>query len=282
MTIEATDRGDEILEPALDVSGETDVQKQEVVEKVEEPKEVQIPKKRFDEAVGKARREAEAAAKRADELEEKLRAQEGQVDAEKIEGEIDELEEKLDAAKADGNKELATQLRKQIRSKMQLISDARAEVKASYATALAVEKINYDTAVKSIESDHPELNPDSDDYDEDLMTELLELKEAFEKAGHASSEAVKRAVKTVFRGAKEPEKKEVPEKKEADEGAKRKEAAAKKALEAAGKQPATTKGAAASDVAGKTGTPKDVAKLSEKQFTEMDEAERKRLRGDEL
>lgn len=261
-------------------------------EKAERDEKVMIPKARFDEAVEKARRETEAAEARAKELEDQLKERQGGVDIAKIEQAIATREEALDAAIADGNKEKVAVLRKEIRNLDRQIASAEADVKSQYATAVAIEQIRYDALVSQLEQQYPSLNFDSDEFDAEEAGELMELKAAFEAAGQPSTEAMRKAVKALYRNGPQPAKKddatETAEEKEAkakaaeEKAAKRKEDAVKRALEKKGKQPSDVKNAGAdSDKAGKTGTTKDVKKLSEKEYDALSESEIKRLRGDD-
>lgn len=251
-------------------------------------KDHMIPKARFDEAVKKAREEAQVATKRADDLEAQLKASQGEVDAKKLLAEIDTLEDELEKAIADGNLEAKKRLRQEIRDKNQTIAEARASALAARATAVAVEQIRYDALVKTMEAEHPELNPDSEDtFDKDVVTELLELKEAFEKAGHSSSAALEKSLKAVYRNGPKPPKNEAAEKAKAEAKAKadaeaerRKEEAAKRGKEAEGKQPAASDGVA-SDKGGKDVDPsKNAHKLSDKEFDKLSEEDLKKARGD--
>jgi hypothetical protein len=257
-------------------------------------KDVKIPKARFDEAVGKARKAQEAAEARAKELEDKLKAQEKGSDAEKIEKEISELEDKIDAALADGNKEKVAELRRQVRAKMQEVASANANQAAAYATAVAVERVRYDAAVERFEGLHPEMNPDSDKYDEALTADLIELKQAYEAAGLGSTDALKKAVKYVFKEAPKEVKQDEGDKGDkgdkgddaakaaaAEKAAKLKEEAIKRGLEARKAQP-PAEGGKASDKAGKTTDNLNVLKMSDRDFAKLPEDEKARLRGDIL
>jgi len=267
----------------------------EAKEKTDKEKDIKIPKARMDEAVSKARREAEAATKRADELEAQLRAKAGEVDAEKIEKRIDEAEDALDKARADGNVEKVAALRKEIRTLNRQVSDSAAAVHAARATAIAVEQIRYDATVHQMEVEHSEMNPDGDAYDQELVDEVTELKAGFEALGQSSTESLKKALKTVFRGGKAAKAEETEEDDEAKaakiekaekvarEASERKEAALKAALAAKKKQPADGKKTGLdSDKAGQTGSKKPVSKMTDKEWDELPEDERKRLRGDML
>lgn len=259
-------------------------------------KDIRIPKERFDQAVAKARKEAEAERAKAAELQEKLDAMQGAADTDKIEEKIDKLEDELEGAIKDGNVDKKLRLRKEIRKLNQEIAETKAAQHAARATAVAIERITYDSLVKETEAAHPELNPDDEGYDQDVVDELNEYKEAFEAKGHGSTESLRKALRAIYGKApaksekKEDEKDEgdadakaAAEKKAADEAAKRKEEAVKKGLDTKGKQPADSKKAGLdSDKAGKKSTVTDVSKLTNAEFDKLNEDELKRARGDML
>lgn len=315
MTDKAEDRGDAIadgdesgdtLDPAVKAdekdevaekeATEKEAAEKEAAEKVEaeeaakakaDDKEPKIPKSRFDEAVRKARLEAESANKKAADLEARLRQSQGAVDAAKLEEEIDALEVELDGAKADGNVDKAKAIRAQIRARQQAISDARSDAKANYAVAVAVEQIRYDALVSRMEIEHPELNPELEDtYDKDQVEELLDLKGAFEAKGLGSAEALTKALRTVYRGGPKPAVKEedAEAKIKADAAAAaRKAEAVKRGLDTKAKQPADGKKVGAdSDKAGKGDPASDAAKMSEAAFAKLTPEELARARGDIL
>jgi hypothetical protein len=324
MTKEAEDRGDElVLETDGDKSGDTDGQKAEAAAKVAKEaadktaadavaaeakvkadaeaaaaaaktdgeKEHMIPKSRFDQAVQKARKEAEGAQKALAEAEAQLKASRGEIDAEKIETELAQLDVKLDQAVADNDKTAIAALRADIRARERALGDARAKAHAVYATAVAVEQIRYDGLVSRMEIEHPELNPEAEKtYDQEKVDEVMELKEAFEAKGLGSTEALQKALKAVYRGGPTPEKDPAAEKAKADAKAKAEAEAARLKAEAVAKglvtkdnQPAATgKVGADSDKGGKTGKDGDVMKMSEKEFDKLTEDEKRKMRGDDM
>lgn len=308
-TDSSVDAGDKDAEAKAKEEAETKAKEKADAEdkdtKKDKEKDIQIPKARFDKAVAKARKEAEEAQKRADDLQEKLDVQQGTANIEKIEETIDELEEKLEDAIKDGNGEAKLRLRKEIRKLNQEIAETKAAQHAARATALAIERITYDGLVTQMEAEHPELNPDNEEaYDQEVIDELNEYKEAFEAKGHGSTEALRKALRAVFgkSGAKsaaksdedkddkddkgdevdDEAKKEVEAKAKA-EAEKRKEAAVKKGLETKAKQPADTKKAGLdSDKAGKKTDSSEVARLSMTEFEKLSEEELAQARGDVL
>lgn len=269
-----------------------------------EKKDVRIPKDRFDEAVNKERDARMAAEAKAKELEEALDRQNKGVDLKTLEAEIDDLEDRLEAEMAEGTPAARKDLRRQIRDRQEQISDAKANARAVHATALAVEQIRYDAVVDKMEVDFPFLNVDNKEvFDSKVASAVIELKGAYEAAGLASSEALKKAMSTLRRDLEDAKKalrkddegeeltaeeKVAKAEKEAKEktagrtaeaaAERRREEAVKKGLEARTKQPADSKAVGKGD---KTIVEPDVKKMTDKQFDDLPEAELQRMRGDQ-
>ncbi len=244
-------------------------------------KDIMIPKGRFDDAVKKERERAEKADRRAQELEEELNASRAVVDTKKLESDIDDLEEQLDKALADNDPAEKKRLRAEIRAKTTELADAKAEARSRYSIAVAVEQVRYDNAVAALEAAHPELNPDSDDYDEDVTDSIKELKTAYEATGIASSVALTKAAKLVFASLpkKEADKPKEEDKETPEAAAKRKEEAIKTAMAAKGKQPPNSRDVGrSSDKAGRGKL--DLSKMSDADFDKLTPAELAEMRGD--
>lgn len=245
-----------------------------------------IPKARFDEAVEKERTRATAAEERAKAAEAELaRLKDGTADIERLDKEIDELEEQLDAAVADGNKDKVRELRKKAREAQERKMDLKADQRARQATALAVAQVNYDSLLGQLERDYPIINPDSEQFDEAVMADVVDLKEAFEAKGLGTVEALKKAANMLLvkMPAKSVETK--PDDKAAEAEAKaqeRREAAVRKGVETRVKQPAAV-GAAGKDSTTAGGSlAQNVGRLSDKDFDDLPEDKLRKLRGDDL
>lgn len=263
--------------------------------KADDKDEPRIPKSRFDQAVKKARDAEAKANEKAEKLEAELAATKGSVDFAKLEAEIETLEDELEEAIKDGNVEAKQRIRREIRAKNGQVSEAKAAAYSMHATAVAVEQIKYDALVERMETEHPELNPDNEDtFDEDKVAEVWDLKTSFEAKGEASTAALKKALKYVFGQAK-PEAKKAEEKadeskqapadlkkKADDEAARRKAEAVKKGLAVKETQPSNEKAGVDSNQKGKSGKDVDINKMSDKDFDRLDDAELKRMRGDNV
>lgn len=205
---------------------------------------------------------------------------------ERHEAKIGELEKAYAKHMTDGEPEKAVETMQQIRKLERTINEANAVVREAAAEARAVERVRYDMIVERIESSFPVLNPDHEDYDEEIVGEVLELKEAFELKGTPPSKALQKAVKYVVKPATQSQERATDNEPRvsAEELAKqRKAAAVKKAVETSGKQPASTADVGLdSDKRGRTGTAKDVAKMDQDAFAKVPEEELAKLRGDEV
>lgn len=256
-------------------------------EKKEEKKPAMVPQKRMKEAVDKERKAREATEAKLKEATEKLEEGNRGVDLKKLSADIEELDELLDKAIADGNVADKKRIRGEIREKQMTLARAEAAALSAQATAIAVERVRYDALVERLEKEHPEMNPEADEYSEEIIAEIVDLKSAYEAKGESSSDALKKATKYVFK-ALAPKKEEAKEEEEEDPVAKaeaeaeRRAAAIKKAQAAKGKQPAMAdKGGKASDKGG-GGMAKNMGKITDAEFDKLDEKELARLRGDSV
>lgn len=307
MTIENTDRGDDVVDTTVvdddatttvvdedDSLGDVVTTGDELEETPEEKaereaheaeelkkKRIRIPKERFDEVVNKARdREADLQRQIAD-LQGRLGGQKYSQDLAKVQTDIDALQEKYEDLILDGKKDEARAVRKQIDVARDVLIDAKAEAKASGATAAAIEGLKYDAQLAKIEAEHPALNPDHADFNGDKTEEVSMLMEAFLAKGFTRTAALAKAVGYVMKDA-------APAAKGAGDAAqvladKRAEEARRKAADAQKRSPApTTKVGDDSDKAGKDGQAIDIMRMSQDKFAKLDEETKAKLRGDDI
>lgn len=251
-------------------------------------KEARIPKSRFDEAVGKEREAREAAERRAQEAERRLaeatkKGDEAQ-ELQRIEGEVEALEVKYQELLLDGNTAEAANVMKQIRLAERQIATAEAEARAKATTAQVIEVDRLQAVVARLESDYPEFNPDSENYDEDLVSLVLAKQRSLIQDGMSPSQALTKAGKDVAtrflatqkEAAKAEEAKGLAA--AAKQGDRQKEAVAK-AIEVQKTQPASTKEVGIdSDKLGAKELP-DITKLTADEFDALPEATKARLMG---
>lgn len=277
-------------EPAEEPEEEPEAKDEEPEEKPRDEKgrfEAKIPKSRFDEAVGKEREAREAAERRAAELERQLRTQEAQqaqtAQVEEIENQITELEAKHAELLLDGNSKEAAAVMKQIRLAERQIARAEADATANARIVQTLEAKTFDAVVARIEADHPQFNPESENYDADLVELVLTKQQTLMRSqGLAPSAAMEKAAKEVAeRFLKADAPKEDPKGLAAAKAAEdRKAAQLAKNLDTAKKQPASMKEVGLdSDKAGKT-SEVDVMSMSADEFAALPEATKAKLRGD--
>jgi len=254
-------------------------------------KDARIPLSRHKEMLEKER------AKRA-ELEQKLAGfQQGKQVAElneditKAETEILKLEKEYATLLADGEVDKATAAMAKIRSIERQMAEAKSDMKIAAAEARAAERARYNIALERIEAAYPELNPESDTFDEDLMQDVVDLKASYESRRNMTpTQAMQKAVEKLIGSRTKAQEKaldttpRVTEKDVSKEvAAERKKDAVKKVAEAVNKQPpSTAKAGMDSDKAGGSLNAKDVMKMSQADFAKLTEADLARMRGDEV
>lgn len=251
-----------------------------------------IPRARLNEEIRKRKEATEAAAARVAELEAQLKSLTGKQDANKLEEEIDNLEEELEAARADGNKDRMKQLRESIRQKNRQLVMSEVQGVSKADADQAREEMRAEILIETYETQYPVLNPDSPEFDEELVQMVNELRAGKIASGVPLSLALKSSVETIMKrfkisaADKAPTKKEEVEQKE-DKAekvrAERKAAAVDKATKAAKAQPSSLRGTGDnSDSAGATSGLPDVTNMSADEFAALPVATQRRLRGDDV
>lgn len=205
----------------------------------------------------------------------------------KAETAISEMETQYTKHLADGELDKAAGLMGKIRAAERELIEQKSDLKIQAATVMARESARYDTTVERVEAAYPALNPDSDDFDNDKATEVMDLKDAMVGKGRTPSDALQRAVKYVMGAPKSAVEKQATEVKprvdEADLAAKRKKDAAAKAADAIKKTPAdTAKAGTDSDRIGGGLTGKDLMNMSHDEFVKVPDAVLSKARGDDV
>jgi hypothetical protein len=250
--------------------------------------EAKIPKARFDAVISKEREAREAAERRADELERQLKAGEQAVvrtqEVEAIEANISALEEKHADLLLDGKSKEAAAVMKEIRHAERQIARAEADAMANQRISQTMEAQKFDTVVARIEADHPQLNPESELYDADLVELVLSKQQSLMRTqGMSPSQAMDKASKDVaerFLKVEEPAKEDAKGLAAAKAVEDRKAQQLSKNLDTMKKQPASMKESGIdSDKAGQT-SQLDVMSMSREDFDALPETTKAKLRGD--
>lgn len=240
-----------------------------------------IPRERFDAAQQKARAREEALQAKIADLEKQTAAQRMSADVQKLTNAIDDLQEKYEDAVLDGKKEEARAIRKELAKLQDVFIEVKTQVSSEAAKREAIQELKYDAALAKAEVDHPELNPDSEEYDPALTDEVGVLLESFVLRGFTRDVALAKAVRYVVGAPAKRDPDNVDPKKVAESRAVE---ARKKAADALKKQPpALVKPGIDSDKGGNTEEKGiDIMRVSQERFSKIDEETLARLRGDTL
>lgn len=240
-----------------------------------------IPRERFDKAQEKARAREEALQAKIQELEKQTVATRMSADVAALRNAIEDLQDKYEDAVLDGKKGEAKALRQELARLQDVMIEVKTNVSSEAAKRETIQELKYDAALAKAESDHPELNPDSDEYDPAITDEVGVLLESFILKGFTRDAALQKAVRYVVGVPVKKDPDNVDAKKVAQE---REQMARKKAADAMVKQPASlTKPGLDSDKAGnKDGKDIDIMRISQERFAKIDEETLARLRGDSL
>lgn len=305
--IDAMDKGDTLdaLEEAL--KEEPVAAEEPVEETVEEPAEEdtpaeepgdeparnekgqfekKIPKFRFDEQVGKERAAREAAEARAAQLERQIAERDAaakqSADVEAMEASVEQLEKQYSQLLLDGEADQAAAVMKQIRKAERTIVALETESRTAKRTTQILESERVNLTIAQLEAAHPQLNPESEAFDEELVDDVLLKQSSYiNKQGMAPSVALSKAVEYVM-GRYQSEPAEDPKglAKAAEE---RKTAQVKKNIAVAKAQPANLKESGLdSDKVGMTSSLPDITTMTQDEFNALPEKTRARLRGDTL
>lgn len=249
-------------------------------------KDTRIPLSRHEAVLNKERE------KRADLERQLAQYQNGQQVAEvnenitALENKVMGLEKEYASLLTDGEVDKATAVMAQIRKAERDMAEAKSDMKIQAAEIRATERVRYGTTLERIESAFPELNPDHDEYDEELMAEVAELKEAYQLKGHTPTVALQKAVKALVEPRttrQEIATSATPRVSEKEVAAERKADAVSKTAKAVAKTPPSlARTGMDNDKSGGVYDAKSVINLSQKDFAKLSEEELSKLRGDTL
>ena len=175
-------------------------------------------------------------------------------DLSRVEDELVAMEAKYNDLLAEGDTQAAAQLMTQIRRKNAELNSITAAQRDAEVMARAVEKVRFDEALDRIEEAYPELDPDSDEYDEDTYQDVYDLMMAGRQRGLSATKALQRAVARVMGAETTAQKRATtatPRVDENDVASRRRGEAVRRNLDAARRTPpATHRISANNDAAG--------------------------------
>jgi hypothetical protein len=244
------------------------VEEDEAVDEAAEAKKHMIPKRRLDDVVAKQRKAEQEAAELRKELAEAL------AKAEAIPAiDILSLSKMRNEATLDGDLYKAAQIDKQIYEASKQVASEPIDMEALESRVEA--KMELKATLTSVFEEFPQLDTDSDSFDEELNSEALVFQSAYLHQGYSPAEAVRRAANAAIRVVR-------PELLAATEApkvaAKARKTNVKGNVDASNAQPPKmTQG----ESGGKTSSEMiDINKLTDEEFDALPEATRARKRGD--
>ena len=233
-----------------------------------------IPKSRYDSAQARAR----AAEKRVKEYEAQQAAQvvteqATTQSATALDSKLEVIDRDIEQARLDGDVDKVVSLQKDARDVEKQIYQSMAEIAASNAGSAAQESVKLDSLIDTLETQYDILNPDSKNFNEDKINEILDMQGAFVKNGDSPSAAMLKAVGYIM-----------PEERITDEVANKRRTNVAKNLKAASAQaPGSNETGMNSDAGGPTSNEGvDVSQMTMEEFDALPPETIKRLRGDSV
>lgn len=203
---------------------------------------------------------------------------------EKIENDLVALEVKYNDLLAEGDTKGAAAVMTQLRHKNAELNTVSAQQRDAEVMALAVEKVRYEEALERVEDAYPELNPESDEFDEDKMQDVVDLMAAGRNRGLSATKALQRAVQRVM-GADDSAQRRAttvsPRVNESEVAAERRHQAVKRNLDASKRTPPASHRVTADAGSGKL-TAQAVIDMSDADFAKLKEEDLAKLRGDTM
>ena len=240
----------------------------ESVDEAVEAKKHMIPKRRLDDVVAKQRKAEQESAELRKELAEAL------AKAQAIPAvDIRALSKQRNEAVLDGDLDKAAEIDEQIHASTQQGKAESIDMEALEARVEA--KMELKSTLASVFEEYPQLDTDSDSFDEDLNAEALVFQSAYLNQGYLPAEAVRRAANAAIRVVR-------PELLTATEApkvaAKARTTNVKGNVDASNAQPPKMN---QGESGGKTSSEMiDINKLTDEEFDALPEATRARMRGD--
>jgi len=247
-------------------------------------RETTIPKSRSDEQVRKERERADAAERRLAEIEQQRQQVARGADIGKLEDEVKELRAKERKALIAGDDKTATEMSEQADRLNRQIAIEQARDMTAAAKESAREEIRWDMTLESIEKQYPALDETSEHFDQDLSDDVLDAMSGIMRRERLPrSQAMVKAVQKVMDRQKGAEAAETEGKglRSAAKEEDRKEAAVKKNVDAANRQPASTKKVGAdSDKHGQNKEVPDANDMTFEEFSALPDTTKAKMRGD--
>jgi hypothetical protein len=298
------DRGDEIGdETAEDEAAEDEAEPEEEAEEAEEdeaePEEEEaeegeepkakakkdnkmVPRERLNEEARKRKEEKQRYEAEMAKLREQLSRDEASKQLVDIEADIDALETEYAKLSSEGLVDQAAGLLKQIRVKERELLRIESQALTDRARSAAKEEIRVETLVETLTEQYPVIDPDAEEYDQDVVDMIEGLRSRYMASGQGAAAALKAAASKVLGRMQKPVEAEEPAKglSKAPKADEKRAAAVKKAVTASKGQPPKADVGADHDKRGPAFSAEKIAKMTEEEYEKLPENVRAKARGD--
>ena len=248
-------------------------------------KDSRIPLARHKEILAKERAQREALEQRLAGYEKGQQVAQTNDELTKMEDGILAMEQQYNKLLADGEVEKASALMTKIRQSERLIVETKSEMRAQASEIRIRESARYDIVLERVEESYPSLNPESGEYDREMLNDVADLKQVYQNRGMTPTKALQAAVKKLL-GAEDRSQKTAtevnPRVTEKDVAAERKKSAVTKTADALRRTPPSARNVGMdSDKAGGI-TQKDIMAMNQDDFAKLTEEQLSKMRGDTL
>jgi len=245
-----------------------------------------IPKHRFDSSQAARRRAEDEVRRLSGELAKKEAASPGTAtnvpgDQAELDTKQEALDEKIAKATLDGDNLEVKRLTKESRHMERDFLRAEARDTSARQSGVVVARLKLDQTIEMLEGEYPAMDPDSKQYDAELVNEILDLQEDLVRGGrYTPADAMLRAVGYVMKGASHEEQPDAGNEVKDPPPPEKRKTNVEKNIDTDNRQPPDMDGVGSdSNKSGLTGTP-DVNKITEDEFKALPDSTLKRMRGD--
>ncbi len=242
-----------------------------------------IPKTRFDQAVHKERERAAAAEAQLQKYQQREQQQVQAQDFEASKAQVKEMLKQHSSLLADGDLDKASEVMGDVLQLRDDMQNARMDRQADNARNSAKVEVQYDATVERLESEYPEINPDSESFDQSAVRQVqMMVTGIMQSEGKSPAEALLEATSILLKPQKDAAGlREKPSEEAIESGMRRTQQQIDKNIKTAAAQPPSADGVGADH--DKTGGALDsdaVAGMSWEEFVKVPDAELAKIRGD--
>jgi hypothetical protein len=247
------------------------------------PKENMIPQTRFNQAVGKERERAAAAEAELQKYQTREQQVQQAQNHEASELKVKEMLKQHSSLLADGDLDKASEVMGDVLQLRDDMQNARMDRQADNARNSAKVEVQYDSTVERLETEYPEINPDSDSFDQVAVRRVqMMVTGIMQNEGKSPAQALLEATDILLKPAKEAKGlRDQPSEEAVESGLRRTQQQIDKNIKASDAQPPVTAEVGADH--DKTGGALDsdaVAAMSWEEFIKVPDDELAKMRGD--